>query len=73
MNEREKNPESHHTRCRSGTFLFSQSITVISVLQRIDQAVIVVDGYAVNHSVPQLFVKLDGRCALHISLYAEFF
>ena len=33
-----------------------------SVLQGIHQAVIVVDGNVVNHSVPKLFVKLDGRC-----------
>ena len=32
-----------------------------SVLQRIHQAVIVVYGYAVDHSVPELFIKLDGR------------
>ena len=32
-----------------------------AVLQRINQAVIVVYGYAVDHCVPQLFVKLDGR------------
>ena len=30
-----------------------------AVLQRIKQAVIVVDGNFINHSVPELFVKLD--------------
>ena len=33
-----------------------------AVFQGIYQAVIVVYGYAVDHSVPKLFVKLDGRC-----------
>ena len=32
-----------------------------TVLQGIHQAVIVVYGYAVDHSVPQLFVKFYGR------------
>ena len=32
-----------------------------TVLQRIHQSVIVIYGYAVDHSVPQLFVELDGR------------
>ena len=32
-----------------------------AILQGIHQAVIVVDGNVVNHSVPELFVKLDGR------------
>ena len=33
-----------------------------SVLQGEHQSVIVVDGNVVDHSMPQLFVKLDGRC-----------
>jgi hypothetical protein len=32
-----------------------------AILQRIHQSVIVIYGYAVDHSVPQLFIKLDGR------------
>ena len=30
-----------------------------SILQRIHQAVVVVDGNSIYHSVPELFVKLD--------------
>ena len=33
-----------------------------AVLQRIYRAVIVVNGYVINHGVPQLFVKLNGWC-----------
>ena len=47
-----------------GLFLFfsKHNRYLRSVLQGIHQAVIVVDGYSVDHSVPELFVKLDGRC-----------
>ena len=41
--------------------LSKHNLYLAAVLQRVDQAVIVIYGYAVNHSVPELFVKLDGR------------
>ena len=39
---------------------FQNNIYLRSVLQRVDHTVIVIDGYAVNHGVPELFVHLDG-------------
>ena len=59
----QKSPNSIALGAIRGLF-YSQSKHnryLAAILQRIHQAVIVVYGYAVDHSVPQLFVKLDGR------------
>ena len=58
-------PEQHRTQVLFGDFFYSLSklnCYLRPILQRINRAVIVVDGNAVDHSVPQLFVKLYGRC-----------
>ena len=63
MNKRKNSPNSIVPWCHSGHFFYSLSKHnryLRSVLQGIHQAVIVIYGYTVDHSVPQLFVKLDG-------------
>ena len=58
-----KLPEQHLLGAIRGLF-YSRSKHnryLAAVLQRIYQAVIVIYGYAVDHGVPQFFVKLDGR------------
>ena len=60
-----KNPRvASHPGAIRGLFysLSKHNRYLTAILQRIHQAVIVVYGYAVDHSVPQFFVKLDGRC-----------
>ena len=59
-----KNPEQHRTQVLFGDFsiLLKLNRYLRAVFQGINQAVIVVDGYVVDHSVPKLFVKLNGRC-----------
>ena len=59
-----KTPEQHHTQVLFGDFsiLLKLNRYLRTILQGINQSVIVVDGNMVNHSVPLLFVKLDGRC-----------
>ena len=58
-----KIPEQHRTQVLFGDFSILSKLNryLRPILQRINQAVIVVDGNVVNHSVPELFVKLDGR------------
>ena len=60
----EKIPEQHRTLVPFGDFsvLLKLNRYLRSVLQGINQSVIVVDGNVVNHSVPKLFIKLNGRC-----------
>ena len=49
-------------RSETSGFLFSKRNRYLAtVLQRIHQSVIVIYGYTVDHSVPQFFVKFDGR------------
>ena len=62
--EQRKIPEQHRTQVLFGDFsiLLKLNRYLRAVLQRIHQSVIVVDGNMVNHSVPELFVKLDWRC-----------
>ena len=59
-----KIPEQHRILVLFGDFsiLLKLNRDLRSVLQGINQAVIVVDGNVVNHSVPEFFVKLDWRC-----------
>ena len=58
-----KIPEQHHTQVLFGDFsiLLKLNRYLRSILQGIHQTVIVVNGNIVYHSVPKLFVKLDGR------------
>ena len=58
-----KIPEQHHTQVLFGVFsIFSQLNRYLrSIPQGIHQAVIVVDGNFIDHSVPKLFLKLNGR------------
>ena len=58
-----KIPEQHHTQVLFGGFsiLLKPNRYLRSILQGIHQAVIAHDGNFINHSVPELFVKLDGR------------
>ena len=58
-----KIPEQHHTQVLFGGFsiLLKLNRYLCAILQRIHQSVIVVYGNFVDHSVPELFVKLDGR------------
>ena len=63
MNKQENSPNRITPGAVRGLFysLSKHNRYLATVLQRIDQAVIVVDGYAVDHGVPQLFVEFDGR------------
>ena len=63
MNKKNPRTASHLGAIR-GLFLFSSKHNryLTAVFQRIYQAVIVVYGNFIDHSVPELFIKLDGRC-----------
>ena len=64
MNNREKSPNSIVPGAIRGLFYSFSKLNryLRAVLQGIHQSVIVVDGNVVDHSVPEFFVKLDGRC-----------
>ena len=63
MNNREKSPNSITFWCYSGTFsiLLKLNRYFRAILQGIHQSVIVVNGNVVDHSVPDLFGKVDGE------------
>ena len=59
-----KIPEQHLTLVLFGDFSILSKLNRYfrTILQGIHQAVTAHDGNVVNHSVPELFVKLNGRC-----------
>ena len=62
MNKKNPRTASHLGAIRGLFYSLSKPNRYLAaILQRIHQAVIGVYGYAVDHIVPQLFIKLDGR------------
>ena len=60
-----KNPRTASNPVPFGDFFYFLSKLnryLRAILQGIHHSVIVIYGNFINHSVPQLFVKLDGRC-----------
>ena len=62
MNKKTPRTASHLGAIRGLFYSLSKHNRYLAtVLQGIYQAVIVVYGNSIDHSVPQLFIKLDGR------------